>query len=256
MALYTLGYVFQRMGEYQEAGQYFRESVAVSREIDDLRSVALFLDHLGWVTRLVGDFEEAERCHRESLAIAQEIGDLLGVAGSLDNLSLVAYDLGAYTRAERLCKEGLVIRRDFGHQWSIAVSLQNLGGISVAQGDYQAAETYFREALGIFSQEQTPLDSLTSLVGLAALLARKGRTEWAIEITALASRYPLVANSRSFEEIVRQHITIAAADLPPETVSAAQARGRARDLDATVAEVLTELGGAGDGGSIGSHGAA
>jgi predicted ATPase len=244
MSLYTLGCVAQMLGEYQEARRYFRESVAVSREMDYSYGVALFLDHLGWVTRLAGDYKEAERYHRESLAIAREIGDRLGVAGSLDNLSLVAYDLGDYPKAKRLCQEGLAIRSEFGHQWSIAVSLQNLGSISVAQADYHAAEVCFQEALGIFSQEQTPFDSLPSLVGLAALLARQGRTEWALELTALASRYPSVANSRWFESIVRQHINAATADLPPDVVAAAQARGRARDLDATVAGLLVELGGA------------
>jgi hypothetical protein len=38
-------------------------------------------------------------------------------------------------------------------------------------------------------------------------------------------------------------IATVAATLPPEVVAAAQERGRARDLDATVAELLVELGG-------------
>ena len=38
-----------------------------------------------------------------------------------------------------------------------------------------------------------------------------------------------------------RHITTATATLPPEAVAAAQDRGQARDLDATVAELLEEL---------------
>lgn len=38
-------------------------------------------------------------------------------------------------------------------------------------------------------------------------------------------------------------MTTITATLPPEVVAAAQERGRARDLDATVAELLEELGG-------------
>ena len=37
-------------------------------------------------------------------------------------------------------------------------------------------------------------------------------------------------------------ITAVAATLPPEVVAAAQERGRSRDLEATVAELLIELG--------------
>ena len=51
-----------------------------------------------------------------------------------------------------------------------------------------------------------------------------------------------MAKSRSFEDVAGQHIAAAAATLPPEVVTAAQERGRARDLEATVAELLAELG--------------
>jgi hypothetical protein len=49
-----------------------------------------------------------------------------------------------------------------------------------------------------------------------------------------------VANSRWFEDVAGRHIAAAAAPLPPDVVAAAQERGRARDLDATVAELLVE----------------
>jgi hypothetical protein len=50
-----------------------------------------------------------------------------------------------------------------------------------------------------------------------------------------------VANSRWFEDVVGQHIAAIAATLPPDVVTAAQGRGKARDLWATAEELLTEL---------------
>lgn len=50
-----------------------------------------------------------------------------------------------------------------------------------------------------------------------------------------------MANSRFWEDVVGKHIAAAAATLPPEVTAAAQERGRARDLWATVEELLTEL---------------
>ncbi len=79
------------------------------------------------------------------------------------------------------------------------------------------------------------------LPGIALLLADQGEKERAVELYALASRYPLVANSRWFEGVAGKHIAAVAATLPPEVVAAAQERGRARDLEATVAELLIEL---------------
>jgi hypothetical protein len=73
------------------------------------------------------------------------------------------------------------------------------------------------------------------------LLADQGEKERAVELYALAARYPRVANSHWFDDIVGQHIAAVAATLPPDMVEAARARGQTRDLEATVAELLAEL---------------
>ena len=76
----------------------------------------------------------------------------------------------------------------------------------------------------------------------ALLLADQGEIEQAVELYALASRYPFVANSRWFEAVFGRHIVAVADTLPPEVVAAAEERGRARDLGETVKELLVELG--------------
>jgi hypothetical protein len=75
----------------------------------------------------------------------------------------------------------------------------------------------------------------------ALLLADWGEVERAIEIYAMVSRYPFVANSRLWEAVAGERIAAAAATLPSDAVAAAQEQGRARDLEATVAELLAEL---------------
>ena len=80
-----------------------------------------------------------------------------------------------------------------------------------------------------------------ALPAMVLLLADQGQAERAVELYALVSRYPFVANSRWFEDIAGKQIAAVAATLPPEVVAAARERGRARDLEATVAELLVEL---------------
>jgi len=82
---------------------------------------------------------------------------------------------------------------------------------------------------------------LYALPAVALLLADRGEHERPVELVALASRYGFVANSHWFEEVAGRHIAAVAAALPPEVVAAAQERGRARDLNATVAELLRGL---------------
>jgi hypothetical protein len=80
-----------------------------------------------------------------------------------------------------------------------------------------------------------------ALPAIALLLADRGETERAVELYALASRYPYVANVQWFEDVAGKQIAAVAATLPPDVVAAAQERGRARDLEATVEELLAEL---------------
>jgi hypothetical protein len=89
---------------------------------------------------------------------------------------------------------------------------------------------------------RSSLHVLTVLPMAALFLADQGEVERAVEIYALASRYPFVANSRWFEDVAGQHIAAAARALPPDIVASAQDRGRARDLWATVEELAAELG--------------
>jgi hypothetical protein len=79
------------------------------------------------------------------------------------------------------------------------------------------------------------------LPAVALWLAEQGQVIRAVELYALCTRYPLVANSRWFEDVVGQPIAAAAAALPPDDVAAARERGRARELDATVKELLVQL---------------
>jgi uncharacterized protein YyaL (SSP411 family) len=70
----------------------------------------------------------------------------------------------------------------------------------------------------------------------------EAQIERAVELYALASRYPFVANSRWFGDVAGSQITALAASLPEAAaVTASRERGQARDLEATVEELLSEL---------------
>jgi hypothetical protein len=76
---------------------------------------------------------------------------------------------------------------------------------------------------------------------MALLLADDDEGERAVELYALACRYPRVANSCWVEDVIGKQIAACAAKLPPDVVAAAQERGRARDLEATVRELVVKL---------------
>ena len=106
-------------------------------------------------------------------------------------------------------------------------------------GQSSEAGEHLLHALQMATEIGAFLPLVYALPAMALLLADQGEQERAIELYQLASRYPLVAKSRWFEDIVGRHIAGVAAALPPEVVAAAQECGLSRNLEITVKELLT-----------------
>jgi hypothetical protein len=81
---------------------------------------------------------------------------------------------------------------------------------------------------------------LETLCGFAHLSARIGQPARALELLALVLSHPSSAQECK-DRAARLQVALRA-ELPPEVVEAAQERGRARGLDAAVAELLSESG--------------
>ena len=149
--------------------------------------------------------------------------------------------LRAYAEAQRLAQEGVAISRQTGHRHELAMCNAILGVAESKLGLRVQARQHVFEALqaGSYIGGFWPL--MLALPGAALLLADAAGYERAVELYALASCYPYVANSCWFYDVFGRHIDAVAATLPQEVAEAARERGRARDLQATVKELLVEL---------------
>jgi hypothetical protein len=113
-----------------------------------------------------------------------------------------------------------------------------LGLAARGLGRRTQARQRLMSSLGRTRGAQQFIELMVTLAGIALLLADEGEMEEAVELYALVSRYPLVAKSQWFSDVIGRHIAEAAATLPEEMLLTARERGRARDLEATVVELL------------------
>jgi tetratricopeptide (TPR) repeat protein len=178
---------------------------------------------------------------QRSLASSQEPGEQGAAGVSLLTLGSVALADGAHAEAQQLLQESVVVSRERGTREAVGWALAVLGYAARGLVRLDQAGSHLREALET-AAEGGFTTLMLALPALALLLADRGEVERAVELYALASRYRFVANSLWFEDIAGKHISAVAAALPPDVVAAAQERGRARDLDATVRELLEEWG--------------
>jgi hypothetical protein len=141
-----------------------------------------------------------------------------------------------------LFRESIAVLHEIGQQDEMCWAIAGLGYAARGLGQISEAWTLLYETLATAAEIRAFFPLMLALPGIALLLADRGEVERAVGLYALASRYPLVANSRWFEDIAGKHVNAVSATLPPDVVKVVQKKGRARDLEATVVELLVELG--------------
>jgi hypothetical protein len=115
-----------------------------------------------------------------------------------------------------------------------------VGWAVLGAGDHQAARRSFSRVLQLASEAKRLPLLLEAIAGFGYVLARTGEPERAVELLALVLDHP--ASTQECKDRAARLQAELTTELPPELVRKAQERGRARDLDETVAELLSESG--------------
>jgi tetratricopeptide (TPR) repeat protein len=187
--------------------------------------------------QLTGNHERADTYLKQALAIRREIGDRGGVGRCLNGLGYAARHKGRLQEALRYLEESLSIARELGEQ--TCYPLLNLAAIQASSGQAEAAWRTWREALGEAVAIGAAVPIPTALAIAAGWLAQAGLYERAAKLVGLARDRALDVEPQIESEpalsVLRQ--VLSAGEL-----EAAMARGRTLDLDATVQELLLELG--------------
>jgi tetratricopeptide (TPR) repeat protein len=238
-SLIALGYVTWVLGEYETAKQLHEESLALCRDTGNQAGIAHSLEFLAQAVFGLAEYEKAKQLWYEGLAIHKEIGNLRGVVGVLADLGEAALVLGEYEEAARLAQQSLALHKKLDDRFGIAWSLRVLGNAACGLGDLEGARKHLCQALEKAVMVRWTSVTLLALVGIGALLAAEGEKERALELTALILHHPL--SWRWTKDRAARLVAELESELPHDVAAAAQERGRVRDLEATVAELLVEL---------------
>ena len=126
--------------------------------------------------------------------------------------------------------ESVATNRKFKKKGRLGHTLAFLGLAQQELGEAIDARRTIFESVQMWLEVRSFTLLITVLPLAAYVLARDGRISQAIELYALASRYPFVANSRWYDDVVGKRIETIAASLSPDEITAAQERGRKLDL--------------------------
>jgi predicted ATPase/DNA-binding SARP family transcriptional activator/Tfp pilus assembly protein PilF len=235
-SLGSLGGLAGRQGAYDEAQRWFQESLAITRDLQNPRGVAACLHNLSTVAYLQEDYVKARRLRQETLDICRQIGYRWGIASALKSLGDVACRLGDPAQAKRYLEESLALLQEAGDRRSQAYTLNSLGTVAQTLGESQQARRYFQQALKAATEIEEPALSLDVLTSVARLVAEGREVERALELLALVWHHPACEQqTRERSEPLRQTLS---QQVSAEVARAAEARGRALELDDVAAQIL------------------
>jgi predicted ATPase/DNA-binding CsgD family transcriptional regulator len=280
-AMATLGGFAVRQSRFQDGEDLLQKSLSLTPE-SDRHGIAFGLGFLSWAKILTGRFDEAETSATESIALFADLGLRVRVVKGSTILARALLHAGEYGAARIQAEALVSLATEANYDRGVGYGKTVLGEVALVEAAFAQAYQALQESLFILkeatddtwnhyqsawlalaarglqrrpeawqhiastldraSKGQRFVELMVALAGIALLLADEGKAERAVELYALASRQPFVANSRWFEDVVGRHISVVADTLPPHVAAAARERGRRRGLGATVGELSVELG--------------
>ncbi len=172
-ALNALGNILYLGGEYEGAGNYYREAADCFQRSGDVQGYAIVLSNLGNIAFYQEDYDGAEALYRESLELKARLGDHWRAAVSRHNLGEVAYIRGDYAQARSYFAQSAAEARALSHRGVAMESLNRLADVARMEGEREGAQEYLYEALSI-SQSTDNLDARANIHLRLARLAWEG----------------------------------------------------------------------------------
>ncbi|MGH2347055.1 MAG: tetratricopeptide repeat protein [Chloroflexota bacterium] len=240
-ALNAAGFLMMRAGGISASLPLYQESLALRRELNDMRGMAAALTNIGNAHIEMGEYEQALPAYAEALEFCRASGDQSGVTAALNNQAVAMRELGEYERAEALAKESLAMRREQGDLRGVAEATNNLAQAAFMQGRYEQATALFKEGLLQSRDLGDMIRLLEALEGLAWTAAALGQPRWAARQGGAAEAererlgLPQGIPDRAFRDRASQAMR---AVLGEEMFAAAWAEGQAMTLNEALAPAL------------------
>jgi DNA-binding response OmpR family regulator/predicted ATPase len=177
MALGNAAMIQLRLGNYELAERFFRESAA-----REGRSQAVSLGNLGALLAELGRNEEAHTCCMEALPRAQQDGDVRMEAYLRSTLALIAYNRGQPELALDFTRRSRELHRQVGSRRSEGLMASREGELLGRLGRVEEGLACCEVAVRLHQQLGLRTAEADSLYDMGCLLALAGRTAQAEQV--------------------------------------------------------------------------
>jgi predicted ATPase/transcriptional regulator with XRE-family HTH domain len=192
--------------------------------------------YLGRLEAVAGRYSEARAYCRRSVALYRSSDRLNTLAVCLQGSGDVELAAGNTAEARQLYLESAGIWDRIGQSrfGDRPASFIGLGQVALAEANLAEAAAHFRQVL--VAGNCWARDTAGAVIGMAQVLAGGGQLTRAAELLAFAVNWPPTMHMA--REQARELLGVLEAQMPPEAFAAATTRGRKRQLEDVVAELV------------------
>jgi CHAT domain-containing protein len=186
--LQSIGNVHRVRGDYASALESYMKSLAIAQQSPMNGTVAATLGSIGLVRALQRDNVQALEYFDKSLAKFQTDGDPVGMARMLSYIGNVRFIQGQYDLALEAYEKSRDLYQQRSDHLNRAHVLLGIGAVHLAQQEYELALQSFHEALTFYTGLGRKADMADALSRLAAAYREHGDNAKALEFAQSAAR--------------------------------------------------------------------
>jgi len=205
----TLGYEYQKNGEFARALTHFESGGRIARLSDNKTGVGLSLNNIAYVYQSQGDIKKSISYYEQSLKFSEQANDSAVMPEALNNLAIVYGDQGEYDKAMEYHKRALAIAQRTGNRNQVGMNLINMGFVCRQRGENKKGYEYYLKAEEIYKEEKNNYMLAHVYDHLGAIDYEEGRVDEAIRrLKESGGMYKAVKDANSYALILHNIASI------------------------------------------------
>jgi two-component system, NtrC family, sensor kinase len=148
-AVRYVGIVYQNIGLYDIAVDYFFQALKLAMEVVDKKEMSRTYNNLGIVQRRQGNLNQAKEYYDQSMKLSEELGDLKGMAYAYNNIGVINREMGELNKSLDYFLKSLDIRKKLGDKKGISHVSNNIGNLYRILRNFDKAQQYYNNSLAI-----------------------------------------------------------------------------------------------------------
>lgn len=146
----TLGFFARQRGLFDEAFNYYSQTLKLSQQESDDAWTASALGSLAHIHRWKGEYQTAYDYAFKSLNLRRKLGDKGREAFSWNYLGMIYLNDSDFRESRKCFEKAEALWDEVGAEWDKAKALRNLGSLNYQEEQYRQARQYYTRSRHIF----------------------------------------------------------------------------------------------------------